>query len=63
MQFTLATLAALLSLTSAAAINARSPITGNLVSRQASVCGALSTPSCCELDVEGVADLNCENGA
>ncbi|KZM24336.1 uncharacterized protein EKO05_0005646 [Ascochyta rabiei] len=61
MQFSLATITALLSLTSAAAITARSPTTGRLVSRQASVCGALATPVCCQLDILGVANLNCEN--
>ena len=62
MQFTLTTLTALLSLTSAAAINARSPSVGKLVARQAGVCGALATPVCCQLDVLGIANLNCENG-
>lgn len=62
MQFTLATFSALLSLTSAAAINARSPLSSKLVTRQASVCGALATPVCCQLDVLGVANLNCANG-
>jgi hypothetical protein len=30
--------------------------------RQSGICGPLSTPLCCQLDVEGVANLNCENG-
>lgn len=62
MQFTLATLAALMSLTSAVAINARSLAVSQLASRQASVCGGLTTPLCCQVDVLGVANLNCENG-
>jgi hypothetical protein len=49
-------LANLLSFTSAAAIPTK------LMTRQSGVCGALSTPLCCQLDVEGVANLNCENG-
>ncbi|KAF3040540.1 hypothetical protein E8E12_008867 [Didymella heteroderae] len=61
MQFTLTALTSLLSLTSAAAISARSPSVGKLVARQGSVCGALATPVCCQLDVLGVANLNCEN--
>ncbi|KAJ4336807.1 hypothetical protein N0V87_005202 [Didymella glomerata] len=61
MQFALTTLTALLSLTSAAAINARFPSVGKLVARQAGVCGALATPVCCQLDVLGIANLNCEN--
>ncbi|KAJ4381843.1 hypothetical protein N0V86_003208 [Didymella sp. IMI 355093] len=61
MQFTLTTLSALLSLTSAAAIGARSSAVGKLVARQGSVCGALATPVCCQVDVLGVANLNCEN--
>jgi hypothetical protein len=59
MQFTLV-LASLLSLTSAAAITKRHPAT--LVDRQSGVCGALRTPLCCQLDVLGVATLNCANG-
>ena len=59
MQFTLV-LASLFSLTSAAAVTKRYPAT--LVERQSGVCGALSTPVCCQLDVLGVANLNCENG-
>ena len=62
MQSTLATLTALLSLASAAAISAGSPAVGKLVARQGSVCGTLATPVCCQLDVLGVANLNCENG-
>lgn len=62
MQFTLAACAALLSLASAAAVGVRSPSVGKLVARQGSVCGALSSPLCCELDVLGVANLNCANG-
>ncbi|KAI8935259.1 hypothetical protein NX059_007848 [Plenodomus lindquistii] len=50
MQFIVA-LAALLSTASAAAITAR----------QSGVCGPLATPSCCQLDLLGVANLNCEN--
>ncbi|KAF2849918.1 hypothetical protein T440DRAFT_362927, partial [Plenodomus tracheiphilus IPT5] len=45
------TLAALLTTASAAAI----------APRQSGVCGALATPLCCQLDVLGVANLNCEN--
>jgi hypothetical protein len=30
--------------------------------RETGVCGPLSTPLCCQLDVEGVANSNCENG-
>ncbi|KAF3051715.1 hypothetical protein E8E11_004498 [Didymella keratinophila] len=63
MQFTLATISALLSLTSAAAISARSPSVGKLVSRQGSVCGGVATPVCCQLDALGVANLNCENAS
>ncbi|KAF2247939.1 hypothetical protein BU26DRAFT_565362 [Trematosphaeria pertusa] len=65
MQFTLA-LTSLLSLTSAVAIMERSPAklsgrsAGKLVAR-AGVCGPLQTPLCCQLDVDGVANLNCEN--
>ena len=59
MQFTLA-FTALLSIASAAAVTKR--YEAKLVSRQAGVCGALSTPLCCQLDVLGVANLNCENG-
>jgi hypothetical protein len=51
MQFTIV-LATLLSLTSAAAVT----------KRQSGVCGALSSPLCCQLDVLGVANLNCETG-
>jgi hypothetical protein len=49
-------LATLLSVAAAAAVPAE------LVTRQSGVCGPLSSPLCCELDVEGVANLNCENG-
>jgi hypothetical protein len=55
MQLTIV-IATLLSLASAAAVPSK------LLTRQSGVCGALSTPLCCQLDVEGVADLNCENG-
>jgi hypothetical protein len=55
MQFTVV-FATLLSLTSAAAVPAK------LVMRESGVCGALSSPLCCQLDVLGVANLNCENG-
>ncbi|KAH7068686.1 fungal hydrophobin-domain-containing protein [Paraphoma chrysanthemicola] len=58
MHYTIA-IASLLSLTSAAAVTKRYPAT--LVERQSGVCGALATPSCCQLDVLGVADLNCAN--
>ncbi|KAF2036775.1 hypothetical protein EK21DRAFT_51780 [Setomelanomma holmii] len=58
MQFTVI-LAFLLSLTSAAAVAKRYP--AKLVERQSGVCGPLSTASCCQLGVEGVADLNCAN--
>jgi hypothetical protein len=60
MQFTLATLTALLSLTSAAAVIKRYPAT--LVSRQSGICGGLATALCCQTDVLGVANLNCANG-
>ena len=59
MRFTIV-LVSLLSVTSAAAVTKRYPAT--LVARQSGVCGALSTPVCCQLDVLGVANLNCENG-
>lgn len=59
MQLTL-TVTALLSVASAAAVTKRYPAT--LSTRQSGVCGALSTPLCCQLDVLGVANLNCENG-
>lgn len=59
MQFTVI-VASLLSLTSAAAVTKR--YEGKLVARQSGVCGAISTPLCCQLDVLGVANLNCENG-
>lgn len=62
MQSRLATFTTLLSLTSAVAITARSPIIGKLVARQGSVCGALATPVCCQLDALGVINLNCETG-
>jgi hypothetical protein len=55
MQLTIV-IATLLSLASAAAVPSK------LLTRKSGVCGALSTPLCCQLDVEGVADLNCENG-
>jgi hypothetical protein len=48
--------ATLLSVAAAAAVPTE------LVTRQSGVCGPLSSPLCCELDVEGVANLNCENG-
>ncbi|KAH7083408.1 hypothetical protein BKA63DRAFT_152658 [Paraphoma chrysanthemicola] len=58
MQFAF-TIASLLSLASAAAVTKRYP--ANLVERQSGVCGALATPLCCQLDVLGVANLNCAN--
>lgn len=59
MQFTLVAFTALLSMTSAAAVN-RFPISAKLVSRQNSaVCGGLTTPLCCQTDVLGVVNLNC----
>jgi hypothetical protein len=60
MQFTLATITALLSLTYAAAGTKRYPAT--LVERQSGVCGGLATPLCCQTDILGVANLECENG-
>lgn len=65
MQFTIA-FTTLLAVASAAAISERSPASvkgraaGKLVARDG-VCGT-STPLCCQLDVDGVANLNCENG-
>ncbi|KAL1801465.1 hypothetical protein ACET3X_001807 [Alternaria dauci] len=59
MQFTLATMTALLSLTSAAAVTKR--YTATLVERASGICGGLATPLCCQLDVLGVANLNCAN--
>ncbi|KAF2116292.1 fungal hydrophobin-domain-containing protein [Lophiotrema nucula] len=65
MQFTVI-LTSILSVASAAAITERSLPTklfgrdaGKLVRRD--VCGPLESPLCCQLDVEGVANLNCEN--
>jgi hypothetical protein len=55
MQLTIV-LATLLSVASAAAVPTE------LLTRRSSVCGPLSSPLCCELDVEGVATLNCANG-
>lgn len=62
MQFTIFTLTALLSLTSAAAVTKRYPYTATLVERQSEICGGLATPLCCQTDVLGVANLNCANG-
>jgi hypothetical protein len=60
MRFTLTTLTALLSLTSAAAVTKRYSAT--LVERKSGICGGLATPLCCQTDVLGVANLNCANG-
>jgi hypothetical protein len=60
MRFTLTTLTALLSLTSAAAVTKRYPAT--LVERKSGICGGLATALCCQTDVLGVANLNCANG-
>jgi hypothetical protein len=60
MRFTITTLTALLSLTSAAAVTKRYPAT--LVERQSGICGGLATALCCQTDVLGVANLNCANG-
>lgn len=62
MKYTLAVCTALLSMASASAINAHPPIDEELVTRQRSVCGPNHTPVCCELDILGVADFNCNNG-
>lgn len=62
MQLTLFTITGVMGFTSAAAISTPSATVGKLVARQGSVCGALATPVCCQLDVLGVANLNCENG-
>ncbi|KAF2130232.1 hypothetical protein P153DRAFT_375029 [Dothidotthia symphoricarpi CBS 119687] len=58
MKFTLA-LATLLSVTSAVAVTRRHPAT--LSKRQSSVCGGIATPTCCQLDVLGAANLDCES--
>ncbi|KAF2739656.1 hypothetical protein EJ04DRAFT_519318 [Polyplosphaeria fusca] len=69
MQFSIV-LASILSLASAAAISELKPVkvsgpaAGKLVPRHpkfGDVCGPLQTPLCCQLDVDGVANLNCEN--
>lgn len=66
MQFTIA-FTTLLAVASAAAVSQRSPVSvkgrdaGKLVARDG-VCGGISNPLCCQLDVSGVANLNCENG-
>ncbi|KAI4622404.1 uncharacterized protein J4E87_006346 [Alternaria ethzedia] len=62
MQFTIFTLTALLSLTSAAAVTKRFPYAATSVqARQSEICGGLATPLCCQTDVLGVANLNCAN--
>lgn len=68
MQFTVV-FASILSLASAAAIAESSPAkvsgpaAGKLVPHHPSgVCGPLQTPLCCQLDIDGVVNLNCENG-
>lgn len=53
-------LSTLFTLASAAAVTKRHPAT--LVSRQSGVCGGIATAECCQLDVLGVVNLNCENG-
>jgi hypothetical protein len=50
MQFTTLAFAAFAALTSAAAVR-RAPI---------DLCPAIDTPQCCQVDVDGVADLSCE---
>jgi hypothetical protein len=50
MQFTTLAFAAFAALTSAAALK-RAPI---------DLCPAIDTPQCCQVDVDGVADLSCE---
>ncbi|KAH7135881.1 fungal hydrophobin-domain-containing protein [Dendryphion nanum] len=61
-------LTSLLTLTSALVLVDRTPAklsgpqAGKLIARSG-VCGPLQTPLCCQLDVSGVANLNCENAA
>ncbi|KAF2492116.1 hypothetical protein BU16DRAFT_620529 [Lophium mytilinum] len=55
-------LSSALSLASAAAVTPRHPanlVGGELTKRD--VCGGDTSPVCCQLDVEGVADLNCQS--
>ncbi|KAF2262741.1 hypothetical protein CC78DRAFT_569595 [Lojkania enalia] len=65
MQFSIL-LSSILSLASAAAISERSPTkvsgrdAGRLVQRDGP-CSELYAPLCCQLDVSGVANLNCES--
>ncbi|PSN73566.1 hypothetical protein BS50DRAFT_629576 [Corynespora cassiicola Philippines] len=69
MQFTIV-LASILSVASALAITERTPVSvsgpqaGMLLRRHAPggpVCGGDRTPLCCQLDVDGILNLSCED--
>merc|ERR1711964_359935 len=56
MQFTTFAFAAFAALTSAAAIEKRSPLEQRA---PINLCPAIDTPQCCQLDVDGVAAVTC----
>ncbi|KAF1991219.1 hypothetical protein K402DRAFT_323470 [Aulographum hederae CBS 113979] len=60
-----AILTTLVTFASAGALKVRQPATFNgdiaLLNKRASVCPALDTPLCCQLDVEGIIDTPCES--